>query len=698
MVRCTVHGTIFILRLKECTVMTTIVLLKTMIIYVYTSIRMEVGGGVYYGEDDASIIFDTTVKSGQFGTSHYDYTTGIYVGGRSYGEHHGLKRLKFEGGWVYNIIGGPISADDANVNDTYIQMTGGQADIIFGGAGTSATYGNRIIQVTGGQVNYSVFGGSNSYQGTSSEGTIIGDSLVYVGGDAIIGNENNLNGTLFGSEAGSVFGIGNGRSGMSSLGSNANSNIIIDGGTILRNVYGGGNYGAVGASSSSATTTTKIQVIDGTINGSVYGGGNNNGAGATNKRATVTIDMSGGTVNGNVYGGSRQTGTIYGNVNVNVTGGTVETSVYGGGEGGSTGWSSSGTFVTGNIYVTIGNRSLTTLPTINQNVYGGSAFGTVNGSSASSNLSSATTNVTVNCGTINGAVYGGGQGNETYTPYVLGNITVNINGGIINQVFGTNDAAGTPNGYARVYLNGGSIGKAFGGGNQADSRDTYIYLQGATVTEIYGGGNQAGADNTYVELSKGSVVDTYGGSNQSGDVASSNVVVQETKTENTQESVTVDITLNKTPKPDWDQTDYASYIEGTIQILNNTSSNITDWTLTFDFPSADLDHNYSETEFVQNGNTITLTEANRYWGTNIVPANGSYTISQFGFSSYVSAEDFNLANVKLVATDEVGKTYEYTIDGLQVHTIYGGNNAGGTVTSSDIQITDSTVTERIRRQ
>lgn len=649
-------------------------------------------GGVYYGEDDASIIFDTTVKSGQFGTSRDDYTTGIYVGGRSYGEHHGLKRLKFEGGWVYNIIGGPISADDANVNDTYIQMSGGQADIIFGGAGTSATYGNRIIQVTGGQVNYSVFGGSNSYQGTSSEGTIIGDSLVYVGGDAIIGNENNLNGTLFGSEAGSVFGIGNGRSGMSSLGSNANSNIIIDGGTILRNVYGGGNYGAVGASSSSATTTTKIQVIDGTINGSVYGGGNNNGAGATNKRATVTIDMSGGTVNGNVYGGSRQTGTIYGNVNVNVTGGTVETSVYGGGEGGSTGWSSSGTFVTGNIYVTIGNRSLTTLPTINQNVYGGSAFGTVNGSSASSNLSSATTNVTVNCGTINGAVYGGGQGNETYTPYVLGNITVNINGGIINQVFGTNDAAGTPNGYARVYLNGGSIDKAFGGGNQADSRDTYIYLQGATVTEIYGGGNQAGADNTYVELSKGSVVDTYGGSNQSGDVASSNVVVQETKTENTQENVTVDVTLNKTPKSDWDQTDYASYIEGTIQILNNTSSNITDWTLTFDFPSADLDHNYSETEFVQNGNTITLTEANRYWGTNTVPANGSYTISQFGFSSYVSAEDFNLANVKLVATDEVGKTYEYTIDGLQVHTIYGGNNAGGTVTSSDIQITDSTVT------
>lgn len=647
-------------------------------------------GGVYYGEDDASIIFDTTVKSGQFGTSRDDYTTGIYVGGRSYGEHHGLKRLKFEGGWVYNIIGGPISADDANVNDTYIQMTGGQADIIFGGAGTSATYGNRIIQVTGGQVNYSVFGGSNSYQGTSSEGTIIGDSLVYIGGNAIIGNENNTNSNLFGAESGSVFGIGNGRSGMSSLGSNANSNIIIDGGTILRNVYGGGNYGAVGASSNSATTKTEIQVLDGTVNGSVYGGGNNNGAGARNKNATVTIDMTGGTIHSNVYGGSRQTGTIYGDVNVNIMGGTVDTSVYGGGEGGSTGWSSSGTYVTGSIYVTVGNRSLSLLPTIGQNVYGGSAFGTVNGSSTSTTVANETTNVTVNSGTIQGAVYGGGQGNDTYTPYVLGNITVNINGGIINQVYGTDDAAGTPNGYARVYLNGGSINKAFGGGNQADSRDTYIYLQGSTVNEIYGGGNQAGADNTYVELTKGSVVDTYGGSNQSGNVTSSKVITQENKTENSQNGVSVNVILNKT-ELDQNQSDYQSRIEGTIQILNQTSANITDWTLTFDFPSAKLDYNYSQTELIQNGNTITMTEANRYWGTNSIPANGAYTISQFGFLSYVGTEDFHLVNLKLLATDENGKSYEYTIDGLQVNTIYGGNNAGGTVTTSDIQITNSTV-------
>ena len=648
-------------------------------------------GGVYYGADTSSIIFDTTVKSGQFGTSRDDYTTGIYVGGRSYGEHHALKRLKFEGGWVYNIIGGPISADDADINDTYIQMTGGEADIIFGGAGTSATYGNRIIQVTGGQVNYSVFGGSNSYQGTSSEGTIIGDSLVYIGGNAIIGDEDNLDGTLFGSESGSVFGIGNGRSGMSSLGSNANSNIIIDGGTILRNVYGGGNYGAVGASSSQATTTTEIQILDGTVNGSIYGGGNNNGAGADNKQATVTIDMSGGTIKGNVYGGSRQTGTIYGDVNVNIMGGTVETSVYGGGEGGSTGWSSSGTFVTGNIYVTVGNRSLTMLPTIKQNVYGGSAFGTVNGSRNSSTVSNTSTNVTVNCGTIQGAVYGGGQGDDTYTPYVLGNITVNINGGIINQVYGTNDAAGTPNGTAKVYLNGGSIDKAFGGGNQADSNDTYIYLQGAFANEIYGGGNQAGAGNTYVELSKGNVVNTYGGSNQSGDVTSSKVVAQESKTQNYQDSVTVDITLNKTAKPNGETSDFKSSVEGTIQIHNNTSSNITKWTLTFDMPQSNLNYNYSQTEFAQNGNTITLTEINRYWGTNTIPANGTYTISQFSFSSYAAAEDFNFTNVKLIATDEIGKTYEYTLDGLQVNTIYGGNNAGGTVRTSDIQITDSTV-------
>ena len=90
-----------------------------------------------------------------------------------------------------------------------------RVDIIIGGAGTSATYGNRIISVTGGTVNYSVFGGSNGSDGDEGDGTLNGTPYVYIGGNATIGDEDLVenNNKLFGAEAGSVFGIGNGKTG-----------------------------------------------------------------------------------------------------------------------------------------------------------------------------------------------------------------------------------------------------------------------------------------------------------------------------------------------------------------------------------------------------------------------------------------------------------------------------------------------------
>lgn len=132
--------------------------------------------------------------------------------------------------------------------------------MITGGAGTTATYGNRIIQITGGTINYSVFAGSNGYDGNEGDGTLNGSGYVYIGGNATIGKteyvENNEK--LYGAEAGSIFGIGNGKEGYSTIGSCDNSTIIIDGNaTINRNVYGGGNFGATGVSSTSTSSTSK---------------------------------------------------------------------------------------------------------------------------------------------------------------------------------------------------------------------------------------------------------------------------------------------------------------------------------------------------------------------------------------------------------------------------------------------------------
>ena len=101
---------------------------------------------------------------------------------------------------------------------------------------------------TGGVVNYAVFGGSNGYTGSdtgSYRGTLDGSTFIYVAGTAVVGDDTliNNNSKLFGAESGSIFGIGNGNSNSSKIGTANSSNIVINGNaTIKRNVYGGGNY------------------------------------------------------------------------------------------------------------------------------------------------------------------------------------------------------------------------------------------------------------------------------------------------------------------------------------------------------------------------------------------------------------------------------------------------------------------------
>jgi hypothetical protein len=183
------------------------------------------------------------------------------------------------------------------INQIFINVTGGNIDNLVGGAGQILSYGNRILSVTGGKINYSVFGGSNSYD--TGEGEIRGSSLLYIGGNAQIGDEENVasNSKLWGAEAGSVFGVGNGRGTTSTIGTMDNATIIIDGNAhILRNIYGGGNIAAVGVRANITKTNTSIKVLGGTIDGDVFGGGNENGSGDLNTPSTINIEMTGGNV------------------------------------------------------------------------------------------------------------------------------------------------------------------------------------------------------------------------------------------------------------------------------------------------------------------------------------------------------------------------------------------------------------------
>lgn len=473
--------------------------------------------GNYYSQNEISS-FDVIVKSGSYGTLKRDYSFGIYIGGRYAGTHYTSRKGKIEGGYIYNLIGGPLTASNReNVNDSYIYVTGGEIDAIVGGAGLTATYGNRIIQLTGGKINYNVYGGSNGYSGSEGDGTLRGTPFIYVGGDVVVGDESLIQSgsTLYGAESGNVFGIGNGRTGYSTIGSADQSYIIIDKNAhILNSVYGGGNFGATGISSSKPTTQSTINVLGGTISGDIYGGGNRNGSGNAYKNSTINITTLGGVVSGGIYGGSNVSGTIFGNTNIDIFGGNIH-NVYGGGKG-------SGTFVSENILITIGNNSYEESPIVSS-VYGGSAFGVVNGTVANNNVSPYTTKVVVNKGTILRAVFGGGEGDLTYAPRVLGNVSVDINGGEVTNVFGANDINGTPNGEIVVNLNGGNVTNIYGGGNLAPIITSTINLNGGNSVNVYGGCNQSNADITNVNL-KGSVIGKiYGGSNQSGTVNRTNI-------------------------------------------------------------------------------------------------------------------------------------------------------------------------------
>ena len=617
------------------------------------------GDNVYSSSQQTGIALHTIVKSGSFGTNEYDYSTGIYIGGRSGGTHYAAKEVIVEGGDIYNLIGGPLSSTNrTDINDTYINIKGGTIDIVIGGAGASETYGNRIINMTSGTVNYGVFGGSNGYTGDDSgsyKGTLSGATLIYVGGNAIVGNDQLIasGSSRYGVTSGNVFGIGNGNSRSTQVGSANSSNIIIDGNALIKsNVYGGGNYGATGLvpyqnKNGTKESTTNIKILGGNIQGSIYGGGNNNGSGGsatyiiqdwwgggttytTTVTSTINIEMLGGTV-GYVYGGSRVKGTVYGDTNVTVLGGTINQDVYGGGEGGYQNNSSPGTFIEKNVNLVIGNEKST--PIITGSVYGGSAYGTVNGTSNNGSATNTyTTNVEINNAIVKKSVFGGGKGSARYNPKVYGNITVTVNNGNIANVYGGNDAAGSPSNSDTVYLNNGTIGNAFGGGNKTGQTTTNIYLQGATITnKLFGGSNESGdVESTNVYVKSGTAGNIYGGNNLGGKTTTNNI-------------------------------------------------EITGGTITGDIYGGGSQANAESTKLYLGRATIN----NVYGGGE----RASATTTESKIENTTIANFYGGSNVSGI----VNQATTHMING-KIGTLYGGNNAGGTTNTANITVDNGTIT------
>ena len=157
------------------------------------------------------------------------------------------------------------------------------------------------------------------------------------------------------------------------------------------------------------------------------------------------------TVNGNVYGGGNAA-DVGANATVNITYGTM-VNVYGGGKG-------ENTTVVGDVTVNIGKFTKTTtsgdvivtgVAAITGSVYGGSALGTVNSAVTKNEAGTITgrepsnnksTSVNIYRSTINGSVYGGGEGDNTTEAQVCKGVTVTI---------GTDDSNDNPTIAGSVY-------------------------------------------------------------------------------------------------------------------------------------------------------------------------------------------------------------------------------------------------------
>ena len=328
-----------------------------------------------------------------------------------------------------------------------------------------------------------------------------------------------------------------------------NATVAIDGGHVVRNVYGAGAMGSVTGQTTVNISGKSVIGADGSGGGYVYAaarGADDMSAGCATVGST-TLNISGGTIWQSAFGGG-QLGTVKGSVAVNVSGGVVKNDVYGGGALANTNtdnWNGNGSIqyvaltvkadptaeelaagvlktdvtpVAGYFTEAAGVYTRITNPDAKANgsttYYKKAVTGTwADGKTSASN----TTTVSLTGGLI-GNAYGGGLGNSTTMANVYGDVTVEVNKGVadptkgivfnqktehpviggtdyptpvMGRVFGCNNYNGTPTGEVTVHvystrqIKKDTEGEILPGHGSTDRKFPY------EIQSVYGGGNQA---------------------------------------------------------------------------------------------------------------------------------------------------------------------------------------------------------------
>ena len=273
--------------------------------------------------------------------------------------------------------------------------------------------------------------------------------------------------------------------------------VTINGGHVVRNVYGAGAMGSVTGGTTVNISGKSIIGVNGSGGGDVYAAARGND-GMENDCATVgstALNISGGTIWGSAFGGG-QLGTVKGSVEVYVSGGVVTNDVYGGGALAQTNTEYDAADDTKRDYVTTVTYDVAGQPQYNY---------------------------------IRGDLYGGGLGQLGDHPIeadVNGPVEVIVKNGTAKRVFGCNNLNGMPKSTVKVDIkgttsltSGSAIRGVYGGGNQAAYIGSPIVeMSGGKIGYVYGGGLGSTAiitGSTSVKISGGTVeYDVYGGGSE----------------------------------------------------------------------------------------------------------------------------------------------------------------------------------------
>lgn len=538
----------------------------------YTHLELKSGnygvvaaGSVYDGESwsRATInIYDGASIYAIIGGQHSNTTDGKY---------HGVMNVNMYGGEIETLYGGQLgrvistsgySEITANMNiynghiqtiycagatgtlkgQINLKIYGGFIDTIYGGGygyspfvqtyynNSACMYGDLNIEILGGEISGDIYLGGKGYQKNNEVGSaqITGNLFLHIGENAVIN--------------GDVYGGGEGITGDSTAALiNGNVNINIDGGSIIGNIYGGGNQSNV-----NGKTTITINKND--IRGTVYGGGNIKG---TIKESQVNIE---GIVTNSIYAGGKGSGTTVTTTNLNIEkGANVKGNTFGGSEQGAV--TNSVVNLKGGYakYVFGGSDQASVTGSVSINSLAGSTAGNIY---AGCNASGSVKNPTLNLAGKATNVFAGGNATDKAVDDVNGTSTININTDESNKITNVYGGANTTGKVTSSIINisgnvenvyGGGLGvdtntytptvnilaganvtnNVYGGGEEGITHGTTVDIKGGTVNNAFAGGHMAGADGIIkiTSFNGSKIVNLYGGANSKGDVTSSVVNV-----------------------------------------------------------------------------------------------------------------------------------------------------------------------------